>query len=281
MYYKKETSNSHRGDYDLCYEVDKKIDEVRKCVADFINAKPNECVFTSDASMSLNVVAHGFGGKILKKGDEILLTIAEHASNILPWYEVAEKTGAVVKFIPLNEQGILTPEAVEKTITSKTKIVSLAHITNVLGYRLNIKEIAKICHKSRVFLVVDGAQSVPHTKTDVKDLDCDFLVFSGHKMLGPTGIGIMYGKEELLNMMNPCFVGGGMNVRFDTNGERKYLEAPLKFEAGTQNIEGIFGFEAAIKYINKIGIENIEKYERELRAYAISKLKENKEFIIG
>ena len=280
LYNTQETSNSHRGDYDLCYTVDKKIDEARKTVANFINADPNECVFTSGASMSLNLIAKSFGEKVLKQGDEILITIAEHASNILPWFEVAERTGAVVKFIPLNEKGILTPEAVENAITEKTKIVSLAHITNVLGYRLNIKEIAKICHKSCIFLVVDGAQSVPHTKTDVKDMDCDFLAFSGHKMLGPTGIGIMYGKAELLELMNPGLVGGGMNIRFDTNGERKYLEAPLKFEAGTQNIEGIFGLEAAIKYIEKIGIENIEKYEKELRQYAISRLKENKDVII-
>lgn len=280
LYYSQETSNSHRGDYDLCYVVDKKIDEARKTIAHFINADPNECVFTSGASMSLNLIAQGFGGKVLQPGDEVLLTIAEHASNILPWFEVAKRTGAVVKFIPLNEEGILTPEAVEKAITNKTKIISLAHITNVLGFRLNIKEIAKIAHKSRIFLVVDGAQSVPHTKTDVKDLDCDFLAFSGHKMLGPTGIGIMYGKAELLAMMDPVLTGGGMNVRFDTNGDRKYLESPFKFEAGTQNIEGIFGFEAAIKYIESIGIENIESYERELRKYAISRLKENKDVII-
>ena len=280
FYYSKETSNSHRGDYDLCFNVDKKMDEARQSVARFINADVNECIFTSGASMALNTIAQGFGGKILKPGDEILITIAEHGSNVLPWFEVAEKTGAKVNFIPLDKDGILTPENVEKTITKNTKIISVAHITNVLGFRVNIKEIAKIAHKNGIFLVCDGAQSVPHTKTDVKDLDVDFLAFSGHKMLGPTGIGIMYGKAELLRMIDPVFYGGGMNVKFDVKGNRKYLEAPYKFETGTQNLDAIYGLDAAIKYIEKIGIENIEEYERSLRKYAISRLKENKDIVI-
>ncbi len=172
----------------------------------------------------------------------------------LPWFEVAERTGAKVNYIPLDEEGLLTPEAVEKAITKNTKIISIAHITNVLGYRINIKEIAKIAHKSGIFLVCDGAQSVPHTKTDVKDSDVDFLAFSGHKMLGPTGIGVLYGKPELLAKMDPIFTGGGMNVKFTMDGTRKFLPAPAKFETGTQNIEGIYGLKAAIDYIEKIGI---------------------------
>ncbi len=273
-YYSKETSNSHRGDYDLCYNMDQKVLECRKTVADFINADTEEIVFTSGTTMSINLVAFGYGVKYLKKGDEILLTEAEHASNALPWFKVAEMTGATIKMIPLEKDGRLTPENLKKTITENTKIVAVAHVTNVLGYIAPVKELADIAHEYGALLVLDGAQSVPHLKIDVKELGCDFLSFSGHKMCGPTGIGILYGRYDLLEMMDPFMTGGGMNVRFDMCGEVSLLHAPMRFEAGTQNLAGIVGLKAAIDYINSIGIENIEAHEEELKKYAIKKLKE-------
>lgn len=272
LYYLSETSNSHRGDYDLCVNIDRRILECRKTVANFICCKPEEVVFTSGTTGSLNLVAFGYGAKFLKENDEILLTEAEHASNVLPWYKVHEMTGAKIKFIPLDKDGRLTPENLRKTITKNTKIVSVAAVTNVLGYIAPIKELAKICHDFGALLVCDGAQSVPHIKTDVTDLDCDFLAFSGHKICGPTGIGVLYGKFPLLAKMEPFMTGGGMNAKFDLCGDVAYLEPPLRFEAGTQNIEGILGLKAAIDYISRIGMDNIEAYERNLKEYAISEL---------
>lgn len=279
-YYKNETSNSHRGDYDTAYAVDKKVNETRKLVAEFINAKPEEIVFTSGASMSINLVAFGYGAKHLKKGDEILLTEAEHASNVLPWYKVCELTGAKVKFIPLNKKGRLTIDNIKKTVSKKTKIIAIAEISNVLGYLSPIKEICEFAHKHNIIVVCDGAQSVPHHKTDVKYSDVDFLSFSGHKMCGPTGIGILYGKYELLKKTEPFMTGGGMNSKFDMCGAVEYLEPPIRFEAGTLNLAGIYGLNAAIRYINNVGIKNIEKYEKELRDYAINKMKEIDDIVI-
>ncbi|MEE5995199.1 MAG: cysteine desulfurase [Candidatus Enteromonas sp.] len=273
-YYTKETSNSHRGDYDLCYNMDMKVLESRKAVARFINCDSREVVFTSGTTNSINLVAFGYGVKYLKAGDEILLTQAEHASNVLPWFKVAEMTGAVVKYIPLEEDGRLTPENLEKTITDKTKIVAVAHVTNVLGFIAPAKELAKIAHKHGAIFVLDGAQSVPHIKTDVKDMDVDFLAFSGHKLCGPTGIGVLYGKYELLNMMEPFMTGGGMNAKFDMCGDVGYLEPPLRFEAGTQNLAGILGLKPAIEYLESLGMDNIEAYEHELKKYAVEKLQE-------
>ena len=278
-YYTTFSVNSHRGDYDIAHSVDTKVAETRANVAKFINADPKEIVFTSGTSMSLNLVAYGYGMSYLKENDEILLTQAEHASNILPWFKVAEETGAVIKYIPL-EDGKLTIENFKKSITKNTKIICIAHITNVLGYVLDIKEITKIAHEHGIIVCVDGAQSVPHLKTDVKDLDVDFLSFSAHKMCGPTGIGILYGKYDLLKIMKPFMTGGGMNARFDMCGEVAYLEPPFKFEAGTQNLAGIYGLNECINYLNNLGMENINKYEKELRKYAISKLENNKNITI-
>ena len=271
-YYTKETSNSHRGDYDLCYNMDMKVLESRKAVARFINSDSREVVFTSGTTNSINLVAFGYGVKYLKAGDEILLTQAEHASNVLPWFKVAEMTGAVVKYIPLEEDGRLTAENLEKTITDKTKIVAVAHVTNVLGFIAPVKELAKIAHKHGAIFVLDGAQSVPHIKTDVKDMDVDFLAFSGHKLCGPTGVGVLYGKYELLNMMEPFMTGGGMNAKFDMCGDVGYLEPPLRFEAGTQNLAGILGLKPAIEYLESLGMDNIEAYEMELRRYFCEKM---------
>ena len=273
-YYETETSNSHRGDYDLCFKMDEEVLNTRKKVANFINCDPTEVVFTSGTTASLNLVAFGYGAKYLKEGDEILLTQAEHASNVLPWFKVAEMTGAKIGYIPLDEEGRLTVENLKKALTPKTKIVAVAYVTNVLAYIAPIKEIAKACHENGTILVVDGAQSTPHMKTDVRDLDCDFLAFSGHKMLGPTGIGVLYGKFDLLCKTDPFMTGGGMNAKFDMCGDVGYLQPPLKFEAGTQNLEGIIGLGAAIDYLSKIGMDEIESYGTMLKKYCVEKLEE-------
>lgn len=272
-----ETANSHRGDYDSAYLVDKKISETRLLVKEFINAKSvDEIVFTSGTTMSLNLVAQSYGLKFLKEGDEIILNDAEHASNTIPWLEVSRKTGAIIKYVELDEKGRVTSENVRKVMSEKTKIVALAHISNVLGYINDVKAISKVVHEYNAVLVVDGAQSVPHLKTDVQDLGVDFLAFSAHKMLGPSGIGVLYGKSELLAKMDPFHLGGGMNVTFDHTNNAKYFDAPVKFEAGTLSLESIYGFHAALLYLNKIGVENITKHEHELRSYAINQLKKIK-----
>lgn len=272
-YYTKETSNSHRGDYDLCFNMDMEVLNARRAVAKFINSKDTEVVFTSGTTASINLVAFGYGVKYLTKNDKILLTQAEHASNVLPWYKVSEMTGCQVDFIPLDKDGRLTPENLEKALTPVVKLVCVAHVTNVLGYIAPIKELAAIAHKHGALIVVDGAQSVPHIKMDVKDSDIDFLSFSGHKMCGPTGIGVLYGKFDLLSKMEPFMTGGGMNAKFDMCGDVNYLEPPLRFEAGTQNLEGIIGLHAAIDYLTSIGLDNIEKHEEELKKYCVEKLK--------
>ncbi len=272
-YYTKETSNSHRGDYDLCFNMDMEVLNAKRAVAKFINSKDTEVVFTSGTTASINLVAFGYGVKYLTKNDKILLTQAEHASNVLPWYKVSEMTGCQVDFIPLDKDGRLTPENLEKALTPDVKLVCVAHVTNVLGYIAPIKELAAIAHKHGALIVVDGAQSVPHIKMDVKDSDIDFLSFSGHKMCGPTGIGVLYGKFDLLSKMEPFMTGGGMNAKFDMCGDVNYLEPPLRFEAGTQNLEGIIGLHAAIDYLTSIGLDNIEKHEEELKKYCVEKLK--------
>ena len=272
-YYTKETSNSHRGDYDLCFNMDMEVLNARRTVAKFINSKDTEVVFTSGTTASINLVAFGYGVKYLTKNDKILLTQAEHASNVLPWYKVSDMTGCQVDFIPLDKDGRLTPENLEKALTPDVKLVCVAHVTNVLGYIAPIKELAAIAHKHGALIVVDGAQSVPHIKMDVKDSDIDFLSFSGHKMCGPTGIGVLYGKFDLLSKMEPFMTGGGMNAKFDMCGDVNYLEPPLRFEAGTQNLEGIIGLHAAIDYLTSIGLDNIEKHEEELKKYCVEKLK--------
>lgn len=279
-YLQEETSNSHRGDYDLCFKVDTKIKETRKHIAQFLNANEDEVVFTSGDTMGLNIIAMGYGFKYLQAGDEVLISQEEHASNVLPWFKLKELKGIDVKFIPLTKEGRITFDNVKKVVTPKTRIISVAHMSNVLGYKVDIKELIEFAHKNNILVVVDGAQSVPHLKTDVKELDIDFLTFSAHKMCGPTGIGALYGKKELLESMDTALLGGGMNVTFNLDGTYKPLPAPAKFEAGTLNVEGIYGFDAAIQYINNIGIENIEKYEHEIKEYAIKRMKEVEGLVI-
>ena len=273
-YYERETANSHRGDYDLCNQADREIAKARDSVARFLNADSKEIVFTSGTTGSLNLVAYGYGLKFLKPGDEIVLSLAEHASNALPWFRIAKLTGAKIVYAPLNEGHRITVEAVKSVLTPRTKIVSLAYVGNVLGYLAPMKEIAKAVHEAGALLCVDGAQSTPHIVTDVKDLDCDFLAFSGHKCCGPTGVGVLYGKYQLLCDMDPFETGGGMNVKFFPDGTATYLLPPMKFEAGTLPVAEIIGLGAAVEYLMGLGLKEIEERERHLKAYAVAKLQE-------
>ena len=272
-YYTEQTTNVHRGDYEISYQVSEAYEKTREDVARFIHAEPKEIVFTAGASASLNLVAYGYGRKYLKPGDVILSTEAEHASNILPWFKVVEETGAKLEYIPLTEDGRLTLENFHKAMHEQVKIVAVADITNVLGYVAPIEEMTRIAHEHGAIVVCDGAQSVPHTPTDVKAWDVDFLAFSAHKMCGPTGIGVLYGKFELLQKTDPFMLGGGSNARFDMCGNILLKDAPYKFEAGTPNIEGVLGLQQAVRYLENIGMDKIEAYEYELKAYAIEKLK--------
>ncbi|MCH5167164.1 MAG: cysteine desulfurase [Erysipelotrichales bacterium] len=272
-YYKEISANAHRGDYDISYKVDIAYEGARKNVAEFINASREEVVFTSGATESLNMIVNGFFANILGLGDEVLLTLSEHASNVLPWFRLAKTNGINVKYIDLDSNLHVLMNNIKASITPNTKVISIAGITNVVGDERPIKEITKFAHENNIFVVVDGAQSVPHTKTDVKDLDCDFLAFSSHKMCGPTGVGVLYGKKELLENMEPVNLGGGMNESFDSVDEVYLKELPNRLEAGTPNIAGVIGFSAAIDYLKNIGMNNIKLHEIKLKKYLISKLK--------
>lgn len=272
-YYENYSANAHRGDYDISYKVDLKYEDVREKVKNFINAKEKEeIIFTSGTTMSLNLVATSFFAKYLEAGDEVLISKTEHASNVLPWFDLANKVGIVIKYIDLDSNYHVTIDNVIKAITPKTKVISLAYITNVIGDIRPIKEITKLAHERNIFVVADAAQAIAHTKIDVQDLDVDFLGFSAHKMYGPTGVGVLYGKKELLEEADAYMLGGGMNESFDSEKEILLKSLPYKFEAGTQNIAGVIGLGAAIDYINEIGIDNINSYETNLRKYLISKL---------
>lgn len=272
-YYTKYSANAHRGDYDISYKVDVEYENSRKLVSRFINAEMDEVVFTSGATESLNMIVNGFFGNNLEVGDEVLITLSEHASNVLPWFMLARKNGIIVKNIELDSNLHVTLNNVIKAITPNTKVISLAHITNVVGDIRPIKEICEYAHAHNIFVVVDGAQSVPHIKTDVKELDCDFLSFSAHKMCGPTGLGVLYGKKELLESMEPVNYGGGMNESFDSIDEVYLKDLPNRLEAGTPNIASVIGFGETIKYLNKIGMDNITIHEIKLKKYLIDKLK--------
>lgn len=272
-YYENYSANAHRGDYDLSYFVDQRYEGAREHIANFLNAQPNEIIYTSGASAGLNLVAYGYGSTYLQEGDIILTSEAEHASCILPWMRVAKETKALIDYIPL-ENGRITLENVKRMMNPHVKVIVLAHITNVLGYEVPVKEICELAHAFGAIVVVDGAQSVAHMPIDVKDLDCDFFAFSGHKMCGPTGIGVLYGKAQLLVDMQPAMLGGDSNARYDLCGNIQLKDAPYKFESGTQPIEAVFGLDAAIQYLDTIGMENIHAYEKELHAYAIEGLKE-------
>lgn len=272
-YYTEYTANAHRGDYHISLKVDTEYELARNIVKEFINAKErSEIVFTSGSTESLNYIATGFFGNYLEAGDEILITKAEHASNVLPWFRLAKQLDVLVNFIDLDDNHYVTVDNVLKAITPRTKVISLAQITNVIGDIRPIKDICKIAHERGIFVVVDAAQSAPHIKIDVQDLDCDFLAFSGHKLCGPTGVGVLYGKKELLENMEPVNLGGGMNESFDTVNDVYLKSLPTRLEAGTPNIEGVLGLGEAINYLNSIGMDKIHEYEMALRKYLIEKL---------
>lgn len=265
-YYKNHNANVHRGIHKLAEEATIAYEEAHQKVSRFIHGKGlEEIVFTKNTTESLNLLAYSLT-KSLKKGDEIALTQMEHHSNLVPWQQLSKERGLVVKFIKIDQEGKLDPESIQETITKKTKIVSLTHVSNALGTVNPVKEIGKIAHENGALFVVDAAQSVPHMPVDVTKLECDFLAFSGHKMCGPTGIGVLYGKKELLENLPPFLYGGEMisQVTFE---DTSFAELPWKFEAGTMNIAEAVGLAAAIDYLTKIGMENVHQYEKSLTSY--------------
>lgn len=277
-YYNNYSSNAHRGDYTLSLKASEKYEETRQLVKKLINASSkDEIAFTSGTTDSINKIVFGYFENILKEGDEVLLTKSEHASNLLPWFELADKLNLKIKYIELDSNHEVLISNLKKAITDKTKVISIAHISNVVGDVRPIKEIATLAHKNNILTLVDGAQSVPHMKVDVQDLDIDFLTFSAHKMCGPTGVGVLYGKKELLKDIKPIIFGGGMNADFSHDGTRIYKSMPDRLEAGTPNIAGVIGFGYVIKYLFEIGFDDIHKYELELKDYLIKRLKEIKE----
>ena len=273
-YYTNENSNIHRGIHTLSQEATNAYEEARKKVQQFINAKhSHEIIFTSGTTGSINLVASSFGKKYLKKGDEIIISTMEHHSNIVPWQMICEEKEAILKVIPINDKGELLMDEFKKLLSPKTKLVAITHVSNTLGTINPIKEIITKAHSFNIPVLIDGAQAVPHTKVNVQELDCDFYAFSGHKMFGPTGVGILYGKEAILNDLPP-YQGGGDMIKTVTFEKTTYNELPYKFEAGTPNIVGGIGLGAAIDYMNSIGISNIEAYEHELLAYATEQIKQ-------
>lgn len=274
-YYTEYTANAHRGDYDLSLRVDREYEDTREVVKEFINAKrKEEIVFTSGATESLNIIASGYFKKKLQRDDEIIITYSEHASNVLPWFRLQNEIGAKIVYCPLNDNHEVTIENLKSVITENTKVISLAHITNVIGDIRPIKEICKLAHENNILVVVDGAQSIPHLKTDVQDLDCDFLAFSAHKLTGPTGVGVLYAKYDLLDEIKPINLGGGMNEEFDTPETVDLKPIPTRLEAGTPNIEGVIGLKNAIEYLMEIGMDKIHEHELKLKELLVTKLKE-------
>ncbi len=279
-YYMDITANTRRGDYSLAHEADMAFDEARRSVAKFIHARDEkEIIFTSGDTQGLNEIAYGLL-PLLQKGDEIILSQSEHASNVLPWFQVCKISGAVLKYVQLDEKGRITPEGLLKVISEKTKIVSLASVSNVMGYKADVKKLVQIAHEYHAIYIDDAAQSIAHSKTDVQESDVDLLVFSGHKMLGPTGIGVLYGKMEILEKMSPLLYGGEMNARFHSDMYLSLDDIPYRFEAGTQNIAGVLGLKSACEYLSKIGFDQIEEHEAMLRRLAIDGLKKNGNAII-
>ncbi len=272
-YYSSYSANAHRGDYDISLKVDNEYEKTRDLVKKFINASSRkEIIFTSGTTESINMIAFGFFKDYLEENEEIIITKSEHASNVIPWFKIAKDNKLIIKYIDLDDNYEVTIDNLKKIITPKTRVISLAGITNVLGDLRPLKEIIKTAHENNILVVVDGAQYVPHTKVDVRALDIDFLAFSAHKMCGPTGVGVLYGKENLLEKLAPHNYGGGMNESFDNLNEVYLKPLPTRLEAGTPNIAGVIGFGAAIEYLNSIGLSNIRKYEHELGKYLFDNL---------
>lgn len=265
-------SNVHRGVYKLSYDATEEYESTRGVVANFINAKSEEIVFTRGTTDSLNMLAQSYGLNNINEGDEIISSVLEHHSSQMPWLNVANKKKAVLKYVNLIDNKI-TIEEFKKVLSSKTKVVALTHVSNVLGYVTPIKEIIKLAHEVGAIVIVDAAQSVPHMKVDVKNLDCDFLAFSGHKLMGPTGVGVLYGKKKLLDDIEPVDFGGDMAEDVYTD-HMSYKDAPYKFEAGTPMIAEVIALKEAIKFISSIGLDNIYEHELKLKNLAIEKLSE-------
>ncbi len=266
------TSNIHRGDYDAALRTNEEYDGVRKIVGDFVNCDLEEVIFTSGCTMSLNMVVFGFMKNYLHKGDEVILSKAEHASNILPWIKLSEEIGIVLKFAKLGNDYELSLDSIKEAITPKTKVISIAHVSNVIGDVRDISPIGKLCKENNILFNVDGAQSVPHMKVDFKESNIDFLSFSSHKMCGPTGVGVLVMKKEHMNRCNPLCYGGGMNQFFEADGSYELKSGPSKFEAGTPPIAEVIGLGEAIKYLEKIGMDNIHKHEVELKKLLVEEL---------
>ena len=272
-FYLRGTSNVHRGDYGLSIKASNDFDHVRDIVKDFIHAKSSkEIVFTSGASQSLNWIAYSYGLNHLKKDDVILTTEAEHASNILPWFKVCEATGAKIEYIPMQNDGSIHMDDFKNAMHDKVKIFAIAYVSNVLGVVQPLKQMIQIAHEYGAITVIDAAQAVPHMPVDVRDLDCDYLAFSGHKLGAAGGSGVLYGKYDLLENNDPPLYGGGSNARFDLCGNILLKHAPFKYEAGTPNVEGVLSLGAAIEFLQSIGMENIFEHEKQLKHYAVQRL---------
>lgn len=272
-FYKRYNANPHRGAYALSQEATDVYENVRTQISQFINAEHREeIIFSKNATESLNLIAYSYGLENLKVDDEIVISIMEHHSNLVPWQKVSKTTGAKLNYMYLDENFEISDKEIENKITDRTKVVAITHVSNVLGTINNVKKIINFAHKKGAVVIVDASQSIPHIKIDVQDLECDFLVFSGHKILAPLGIGVLYGKKELLNKMTPFLMGGDM-IEYVYEQETTFAQIPNKFEAGTQNVGGVVGLGAAIDYIEKISYEEIQKQEKEIVHYAIKELK--------
>ena len=271
-FYQKYNANPHRGAYSLSVEATEQYENTRTKIAKFINARHREeIIFSKNATESLNLIAYSYGMDNLKKDDEVVISIMEHHSNLVPWQKVTKKTGSKLNYMYINDEFELTDEEIENKITDKTKIVGITHVSNVLGTINNVKKIIKYAHKKGAIVIVDASQSIPHMKIDVQDLDADFLVFSGHKMLAPLGIGVLYGKKEILNKMSPFLMGGDM-IEYVYEQDTTFAPLPNKFEAGTQNVEGVIGLGSVIDYIENLGYDKIQKIEKEVLSYAREEL---------
>ena len=270
--YQKYNANPHRGAYSLSVEATEQYENTRTKIAKFINAKHREeIIFSKNATESLNLIAYSYGLDNLKKDDEVVISIMEHHSNLVPWQKMTKQTGSKLNYMYINENYEITDEEIENKITDKTKIVGITHVSNVLGTINNVKKIIKYAHKKGAIVIVDASQSIPHMKIDVQDLDADFLVFSGHKMLAPLGIGVLYGKREILNKMTPFLMGGDM-IEYVYEQDTTFAPLPNKFEAGTQNVEGVIGLGVAIDYIENLGYDKIQEIEHEVISYARQEL---------
>lgn len=272
-YYSSQNANIHRGVHTLSQEITVAYEKARGSVQKHLNAAfAHEIIFTKGTTESISLVAYSFGKKFISPGDEIIVSEMEHHSNILPWQQLCEDRGAVLKTLPINDSGELMMDKLSTLFSGRTKLLAVTHVSNTLGTINPVKEIIRLAHAKNVAVLIDGAQAVPHMAVDVRDLDADFYCFSGHKLFGPTGIGVLYGKEKWLNLMPPYQVGGG-TIKTVTFEKTEYADLPLKFEAGTPHIEGVIGLEAALNYVNKIGLKNIAAYEHELLTYATTELK--------